>query len=83
MKHVAPCLALILLGAPAMAQSVGEKTGVNLTFGIAPKTEDFVKQVAVSGMFEIQSSKIAQERGNADQKAFAGTMNQGSPREFG
>ena len=52
-----------------MTQSVGEKTGVNSTLGIAPKTEDFVKQVATSDMFEIQSSKIAQERGNADQKA--------------
>jgi putative membrane protein len=74
MKYLAPCLALILLGAPAMAQSVGEKTGINSTLGIAPKTEDFVKQVAISDMFEIQSSKIAQERGNADQKTFAGIM---------
>ena len=74
MKYLAPCLAFILLGAPAMAQSAGEKTGVNSTLGIAPKTEDFVKQVAMSDMFEIQSSKIAQEQGNADQKSFAGTM---------
>ena len=74
MKYLATCLALILLGAPAMAQSAGEKTGINSTLGIAPKTEDFVRQVAISDMFEIQSSKIAQERGNADQKAFAGTM---------
>src|SRR6266850_3410758 len=44
MQYLAPCLALILLGTPAMAQSVGEKTGVNSTLGIAPKTEDFVKQ---------------------------------------
>ena len=65
----APCLALIHRGAPAMAQSLGERTGVNSTLGIAPKTEDFVKQVPTSDMFEIQSSKIAQERGNADQKA--------------
>ncbi|MEH2626410.1 putative membrane protein [Bradyrhizobium sp. AZCC 1719] len=51
-----------------------QKTGINSTLGIAPKTEDFVRQVAISDMFEIQSSRIAQERGNADQKAFAGTM---------
>jgi len=57
-----------------MAQSVGEQTGVNSTLGIAPKTEDFVKQAAISDMFEIESSKIAQERGHADQKVFAGTM---------
>jgi putative membrane protein len=71
MKYLAPCLAVILLGTPAAAQSVGEKTGINSTLGIAPKTEDFVKQVAISDMFEIQSSQLAQERGNADQKAFA------------
>ena len=74
MKYLAPCLALVLLGTPAMAQSVGEKTGINSTLGIAPKSEDFVKQAAISDMFEIQSSQIAQERGNADQKAFAATM---------
>lgn len=74
MKYLAPCLALMLLGAPAMAQSIGEKTGINSTLGITPKTEDFVKQAAISDMFEIQSSQLAQERGNADQKAFAATM---------
>ena len=74
MKYLAPCLALVLLGTPAMAQSVGEKTGVNSMLGIAPKTEDFVKQVAISDMFEIESSKLAQERGDTAQKAFAGTM---------
>jgi predicted outer membrane protein len=51
-----------------------QKTGINSTLGIALKTEDFVRQVAISDVFEIQSSRIAQERGNADQKAFAGTM---------
>jgi putative membrane protein len=74
MKYLAPCLALMLLGTPAMAQSIGEKTGINSTLGITPKTEDFVKQAAISDMFEIQSSQLAQERGNADQKAFAATM---------
>jgi putative membrane protein len=74
MKYLAPCLALVLLATPAMAQSVGEKTGINSTLGISPATEDFVKQAAMSDMFEIQSSQLAQERGNADQKAFAATM---------
>jgi putative membrane protein len=74
MNYLAPCLALVLLGTPAMAQSVGEKTGINSTLGITPKSEDFVKQAAISDLFEIQSSQIAQERGNADQKAFAATM---------
>jgi putative membrane protein len=74
MKYLASCLALVLLGTPAMAQSVGEKTGINSTLGITPKSADFVKQAAISDMFEIQSSQLAQERGNADQKAFAATM---------
>lgn len=74
MKYLAPCLALVLLATPAMAQSVGEKTGINSTLGISPATEDFVKQAAMSDMFEIQSSQLAQERGNAAEKSFAATM---------
>jgi putative membrane protein len=57
-----------------MAQSVGEKTGVNSTLGISPTTADFVKEAAISDMFEIQSSQIAQERGNGPEKTFAATM---------
>ena len=45
-----------------MAQSVGEKTGINSTLGITPKSEDFVKQAATSDIFEIQSSQIVQPR---------------------
>lgn len=60
--------------APAFAQSVPERTGINSTLGIAPKTDDFVKQVAVSDMFEIESSKLAQQKGNAANKAFATEM---------
>jgi len=74
MKYLAPSLALALLATPAMAQSVGEKTGINATLGIAPATEDFVKQAAVSDMFEIQSAQLAQERGDAADKSFAATM---------
>jgi len=74
MKYLASGLALALLATPAMAQSIGEKTGVNSTLGITPTTEDFVKEAAVSDMFEIQSSQMAQERGNASEKTFAATM---------
>jgi putative membrane protein len=75
MRYLATGLALVLLATPAaLAQSVGEKTGVNSTLGISPSTADFVKEVAISDMFEIQSSKIAQERGNAQEKTFAATM---------
>src|SRR5882757_6982841 len=59
----ATCAALAF-AVPATAQSVGEKTGVNSALGITPKTEDFVKEVALSDMFEIESSKLAAQKGN-------------------
>jgi putative membrane protein len=74
MKYIAPGLALALLATQAFAQSIGEKTGVNSALGITPATADFVKEAAISDMFEIQSGKLAQERGNASEKAFAATM---------
>ncbi|WP_050405157.1 DUF4142 domain-containing protein [Bradyrhizobium embrapense] len=59
---------------PAMAQSVGEKTGVNSVLGVAPKTEDFIKEVALSDMLEIEAAKIAQQKGNTAEKKFAEQM---------
>jgi putative membrane protein len=55
----------------AFAQSAGEQTGVNSALGIAPKTEDFIKEAATSDMLEIEAAKIAQQKGNADEKQFA------------
>jgi putative membrane protein len=66
--------ASVLISSAAYAQSAGEKTGVNSTLGIAPKTEDFIKEAAMSDMLEIESSKIAQTKGNAQEKTFAGEM---------
>jgi putative membrane protein len=54
----------------AFAQSAGEQTGVNSALGIA-KTEDFIKEAATSDMLEIEAAKIAQQKGNADEKQFA------------
>ena len=62
------------LAFPSFAQSVGEKTGVNSALGIAPKTEDFIKEAAMSDMTEIEAAKIAQQKGNADDKKFAAIM---------
>ena len=59
---------------PSFAQSVGEKTGVNSALGIAPKTEDFIKEAATSDMTEIEAAKIAQLKGNAEEKKFAEMM---------
>jgi putative membrane protein len=74
MKRSIIAFGCLLLAGPALAQSVGEKTGVNSTLGIAPTTADFVKEVAISDMFEIQSSKLAQDKGNAQEKSFASQM---------
>lgn len=76
MKLSLPIMALsaVFLATAAFAQSAGEKTGVNSALGIAPKTEDFVKQAAMSDMLEIESSKLAQQKGNATEKTFAGQM---------
>jgi putative membrane protein len=56
------------------AQSLGEKTGVNSALGITPKTEDFIKEAATSDMLEIEAAKVAQQKGNADEKKFAKQM---------
>jgi putative membrane protein len=67
-------LSAAFLSSSALAQSVGEKTGVNSTLGIAPKTADFIMEAAMSDMLEIESSKLAQQKGNATEKTFAGQM---------
>jgi putative membrane protein len=67
-------LSTLVLSSAAVAQSVGEKTGVNSALGIAPKTEDFIKEAATSDMLEIGASKLAEQKGNADEKKFAAQM---------
>jgi putative membrane protein len=61
--------------APAFAQSLPEKTGVNTAMGIAPKTQDFVTEAAQSDMLEIASSKLALTKSDSDKsKQFADRM---------
>jgi putative membrane protein len=73
-KFVAASLCLIL-ASPALAQSVGEKTGVNSVLGVSPSTADFVKEAAISDMFEIQSSELAEQKATDPQtKTFAEHM---------
>ena len=74
MKRSIIAFGCLFLAGPVLAQSVGEKTGVNSTLGISPTTADFVKEVAISDMFEIQSNKLAEDKGNASEKAFASQM---------
>jgi putative membrane protein len=63
-----------LLALPAFAETVGEKTGINSTLGIAPTTKDFVTEAAVGDMFEIQSSKMASAKLSGAEKNFADQM---------
>jgi putative membrane protein len=74
MKRSIILFGCLLLAGPTLAQSMGEKTGVNSTLGIAPTTADFVKEAAISDMFEIQASTLAQDKGNAPEKSFATQM---------
>ena len=78
MKTVAIAFAavtLLISSSSAFAQSVGEKTGVNAMLGTAPTTQDFVTQAAMSDMFEIESSKLAQANAaNEETKVFAARM---------
>jgi putative membrane protein len=64
----------VLLTGPALAQSLGEKTGVNSALGITPKTADFVSEAASGDMFEIESSKLAAQKGNDQVRQFANQM---------
>jgi putative membrane protein len=66
--------AALLISTSAFAQSVGEKTGVNSTLGISPTTTDFVKEAATSDMTEIAAAKVAEARGNPQEKTFASQM---------
>ena len=67
-------LSTVFLSTVAFAQSAAEKTGVNSTLGIAPKTEDFIKEAAMSDMLEIEAAKIAEQKGNPTEKTFASQM---------
>ncbi|HEX3571158.1 MAG TPA: DUF4142 domain-containing protein, partial [Acidobacteriaceae bacterium] len=68
------CGICLLVATPVLAQSVGEKTGVNSMVGITPSTQDFVTEAAQSDMFEIQSSKLALDSQDAPTKDFAQKM---------
>jgi len=58
MKRSIIVVGCLLLASPILAQSAGEKTGVKSALGISPSTADFVKEVAISDMFEIESNKL-------------------------
>lgn len=74
MRKIATVALCLMLPGSALAQSIGEKTGVNSLIGTAPSTQDFVTEAAISDMFEMQTSKLAQEKKDSQANAFAEKM---------
>lgn len=64
----------VLVAAPASAQSVSERLGLNAVLGMSPSTQDFVNEVALNEMLEIELSKLAEEKSDARTKEFAEKM---------
>jgi putative membrane protein len=74
-KWIISTACAVLLFTPLVhAESMGEKTGVNSTLGIAPTTQDFVTEAANSDILEIAAAKVAQQKGNPEEKKFADQM---------
>lgn len=75
MKRICLTTAIIFAASTtAFAQSAAETTGANSLIGRAPSTEDFVAQASASDLFEIESSKLALEKGDDATKTFAQQM---------
>ena len=74
MKKTLLTAALVMSASAVFAQSATESTGVNSALGVEPKTEDFILQASASDVFEIESSKLALQKGDDATKAFAQQM---------
>jgi putative membrane protein len=68
MKRLALLAVGLLMSGPGAAQTL---SGL---LGTTPSTADFVKAAAIGDMFEIQSSKLAQQKADAGSKTFAAKM---------
>ena len=74
MRKFTVVVVCLVLAGPAVAETVGEKLGVNSLLGRSPTTQDFITEAAISDMFEIQSSKLAQEKKDAKADDFSKKM---------
>lgn len=74
MKNLTVIAMCLIFTGPALAESVPEKTGLNSLVGASPNTQDFVAEAAISDMFEIQSSKLVQEKKDTKVNDFANKM---------
>ena len=76
MRNVAAIALCVALGGPALSQSLPERSGLNALVGASPSTADFVREAALSDMFESRSSELAAIRGDEPTRAFAARMNE-------
>ena len=83
MKNAISIAIWALLAGPALAETAAEKTGVNSTLGIAPTTNDFIQEAAISDMFEIESSQMASAKLAGPEKEFADKMVADHTNTFG
>lgn len=67
-------VAALTAATPLFAQSLPEKTGINSAIGVAPSSQDFVKIVAISDMYEMEAAKLAQQRADQASQTFATRM---------
>jgi putative membrane protein len=74
MKQIILTATFMMAATVASAQSTAESTGINSAVGAAPTTEDFVLQASASGLYEIESSKLALQKGDDAVKKFAQQM---------
>lgn len=74
MKKYLITAAFTLAATAALAQSAAESSGVNSLVGAAPSTADFVTQASASDLYEIESSKLALQKGDDATKTFAQQM---------
>jgi putative membrane protein len=74
MKRILVVTACAFLTLPAFAETASEKLGVNSALGIAPTTPDFIAEAAAGNLFEIRSSELAEQQGDAATKSFAEKM---------
>ena len=65
---------VLLLSTPASAQSLSERWGLNSLLGISPSAQDFVNQVALNEMLELELSTLAEQRGGEKIRKFSATM---------
>lgn len=74
MKKLSAIAVCLVFAGPALAETVSEKTGLNSLVGASPNTQDFITEAANSDMFEIQSSKLAEEKKDTKATEFAKEM---------